>query len=218
MYKRERWLASDKGETEVKGEEGCESANIGDANFTAFNMQEELEEGHFDTDGYFIWKNDMGVRDNWLENIDWEKVKSISKTITVLEEDDDSYVEQFQEIQIYKQIITYLDPNETISQALRRWGTRNRNLSSIERLTLKKTRTLDPNTEVTKLTELANKILNETGNMDIYQETYEMINRKIEASESKQLKSAKEPCLDMYADDFDKKEAENLKKNSNMEI
>lgn len=33
-------------------------------------------------------------------------------------------------------------------------------------------------TDFLKLTELANKII-ETGNMDVYQETYEMINLKV---------------------------------------
>lgn len=45
--------------------------------FTAFNMKEELEEGHFDTEGHYIWKKDNDIRDNWLDNIDWLKVCSI---------------------------------------------------------------------------------------------------------------------------------------------
>lgn len=42
--------------------------------FTPFNMNEELEEGHFDKDGMYHWKKEKLIRDNWLENIDWIKV------------------------------------------------------------------------------------------------------------------------------------------------
>jgi hypothetical protein len=37
-------------------------------------MKEELEEGHFDTDGNYHWKKEGQIKDNWLENIDWIKV------------------------------------------------------------------------------------------------------------------------------------------------
>lgn len=42
--------------------------------FTAFNMKEELEEGHFDKNGHYLWKKEKQIRDNWLDNIDWVKV------------------------------------------------------------------------------------------------------------------------------------------------
>lgn len=201
-------------DNDIEGEEEGESANIGDERFTAFNMQEELEEGHFDRDGHFIWKNDKEVRDNWLDNIDWQKIKQAPDSTVekgLGDESDDSDFEPFQEVQVYKEIISYLKPNETINKALTRWGAKNKNLSSLERLKRKKMGTLDSNTEVTKLTELADKILTETGNMDIYQETYEVIKLKIEKHENKKLKiSIKEANLDMYADDFDAKEKEKL--------
>uniref|UniRef100_A0A1Y1M1L0 GYF domain-containing protein n=1 Tax=Photinus pyralis TaxID=7054 RepID=A0A1Y1M1L0_PHOPY len=201
-------------DNDIEGEEEGESGNIGDEKFTAFNMQEELEEGHFDKDGHFIWKNDKEVRDNWLDNIDWQKIKSLPKGSVekgLGDESDDSDFEPFQEVEIYKEIIQYMKPKETINKALMRWGAKNKNLSSLERLKRKKTGTLDSNTEVTKLTELADKILSEAGNMDIYQETYEVIKSKIDSFESKKLKtSAKEANLDMYADDFDEKETKKL--------
>lgn len=42
--------------------------------FTAFNMKEELEEGHFDKEGHYLWKKEKQIRDNWLDNIDWVQV------------------------------------------------------------------------------------------------------------------------------------------------
>lgn len=52
--------------------------NIG---FTAFNMKEELEEGHFDKDGHYLWKKEKQIRDNWLDNIDWIQVSKIDTNI-----------------------------------------------------------------------------------------------------------------------------------------
>lgn len=46
--------------------------------FTAFNMKEELEEGHFDKQGHYLWNKEKEIRDNWLDNIDWMQVCKIS--------------------------------------------------------------------------------------------------------------------------------------------
>lgn len=52
-------------------------------------------------------------------------------------------------------------------------------MSSVERLKRRKAGTLNVNKDVEKVTELANKILTEKGNMDVYQETYEQITQKV---------------------------------------
>lgn len=59
---------------------------------------------------------------------------------------------------------------------------------------------------VTRVTELANQILTKLGNMDIYQETYEKISSIVAKHQSKNENAD----LDMYADDFDQKEKQNL--------
>lgn len=38
---------------------------------TPFNLQEEMEEGHFDADGNYFLNQDAQIRDSWLDNIDW---------------------------------------------------------------------------------------------------------------------------------------------------
>lgn len=55
-------------------EDGVADAE-GDIQFTGFNMKEEMEEGHFDKDGMYHWNKDKEIRDNWLDNIDWVKVR-----------------------------------------------------------------------------------------------------------------------------------------------
>jgi len=57
----------------VGQEEGAAGFD-GEVRITPFNMKEELEEGHFDTEGNYHWSKEGKIRDNWLENIDWVKV------------------------------------------------------------------------------------------------------------------------------------------------
>ncbi|KAI5097092.1 CD2 antigen cytoplasmic tail-binding protein 2, partial [Silurus meridionalis] len=42
---------------------------------TPFNLKEEMEEGHFDSEGNYFIKKEEDIRDNWLDNIDWVKIK-----------------------------------------------------------------------------------------------------------------------------------------------
>ena len=55
--------------------DGQENATVefdGDIKITAFNMEEEMQDGHFDKEGTFIFKKDKAlVKDSWLDNIDW---------------------------------------------------------------------------------------------------------------------------------------------------
>lgn len=53
---------------------GIEENNVQTEGFTAFNLNEELQEGRFDKDGHYVWKKEKEIRDNWLDNIDWVKV------------------------------------------------------------------------------------------------------------------------------------------------
>nr|XP_022908425.1 CD2 antigen cytoplasmic tail-binding protein 2 homolog [Onthophagus taurus] len=204
-------------ENEIEGEEDGTITEDGEQRMTAFNMQEEMELGHFDKDGHFIWKNEKEVRDNWLDNIDWQQIKrnaniesSEPKGLGEESDSENEENEHFDEIKTYKLILTYLKPTETISKALRRLGGPTEKLSSIERLKRKKAGTLNTNKEVTELTELSNKILNNLGNMDVYQETYEFISGKIQKYEKKNKSKKNEPELDMYSDNFDDKEKEKL--------
>lgn len=201
-------------EDDIEGEEDGMSRQEGDTKMTAFNMQEEMELGHFDKQGHFIWNNEKEIRDNWLDNIEWEKVQP--KNYNLIEgedtkglgdESDSEPEEEINEIETYKKIITYLKPKESINKALRRLGGNHSKLSSVERLKLKKAGLLNTNKDVTDLTELANKLLTKTGNMDIYQETYENIQSIISNHENK----SKPAELDMYADDFEISEKNKLK-------
>lgn len=44
---------------------------------TPFNMKDEMDDGHFDSEGTFIFKKDkQEIKDAWLDNIDWNMVCS----------------------------------------------------------------------------------------------------------------------------------------------
>ncbi|KAJ8952945.1 hypothetical protein NQ318_006562 [Aromia moschata] len=201
---------------DIEGEEEGIPRQEGEQKMTAFNMNEEMEEGHFDKQGHFIWSNEKEIRDNWLDNIDWQKIQTSSESKHKyninegdLGEESNSESEtddNFDEIETYKIMLEYMKPGESVNKALKRLAGDDIKLSSVERLRRKKAGTLNTNEGVIKLTELANQILTNMGNMDVYQETYEQIKANIDGKEKKNKSAMKEAELDMYSDDFDTKE------------
>lgn len=105
-------------------------------------------------------------------------------------------------------MLSYMNEGETVSSALLRLGKNRVKMSSVERLKLKKQGIADTNGEkITKLTELANEILTMTGNMDIYQATYESIKKNVNNIPSTSKKCAPaDSIFDMYSDDFNERE------------
>uniref|UniRef100_A0A0K8TMK0 Putative cd2 antigen cytoplasmic tail-binding protein 2 n=1 Tax=Tabanus bromius TaxID=304241 RepID=A0A0K8TMK0_TABBR len=216
-------------ENDIEGEEEGISGVEGEVKFTPFNMKEELEEGHFDREGHFQWDKTKEIRDNWLDNIDWVKVSSdkdyMNRTNRGLaESDSEEESKKFSEIETYKKILELLKPGETIKKALQRLGKATAKLSSSERWKRKKLGIVDPNAElINKLTEMANDILTNMGNMDVYEESFEVIKKKVDRSASKMGKvssvtvgsGSKDNELDMYSDDFDTKEKEKLDSGKN---
>lgn len=105
------------------------------------------------------------------------QIKDMSKEKKTDENVDDN--SEFDITAAYKEIISMMEPKETISKTLRRLGG-NKRLSTAERWKLKKAGlSIDggSSSKVTRLTELANQILTANGNMDVYQETYEQISQ-----------------------------------------
>ena len=223
-------------EDDFEGVEDGPTAAETNVGFTAFNMKEELEEGHFDKDGHYLWNKEKEIRDNWLDNIDWMQIKpssaaSVKKDTESSEKhgladsdsdsdsDEDGPDIMFDPTQLYKQILEYLKPGETVSKALCRLGRGKKRLTTAERWKKKKEKKEVEDDEnsinITKLTELANELLTRTGNMDIYQESYEQIKKKVEVGEKRAHPSKQEAELDMYADDFDEKEKAKLDESEN---
>ncbi|KAL1453827.1 hypothetical protein WDU94_010138 [Cyamophila willieti] len=213
-------------EDDIEGQEEGAVGHEGDIQLTPFNMKEELEEGHFDTDGMYHWNKEKLVKDHWLDNINWVKIKETKPEEDVDKEDDLKSAEfmkpLFDDLEAYKKLLTLMKPKETVAKALRRLGG-NKTMSASERWKKKKAEresgstSEEPSDEtinVNAMTELANNILTHTGNMDIYQETFEQIESRIKQqvqSKATTVGKAKgDDLLDMYADDFDEKEKKKL--------
>jgi len=64
-------LASD----DVEGQEGATIDCDEGIPITPFNLSEEMQEGHFDSEGNYFIKKDELIKDNWLDNIDWVKIR-----------------------------------------------------------------------------------------------------------------------------------------------
>lgn len=60
---------------DVEGQEAATLPSEGGVRITPFNLQEEMEEGHFDADGNYFLNRDAQIRDSWLDNIDWVKIR-----------------------------------------------------------------------------------------------------------------------------------------------
>lgn len=122
-------------EDEIEGAEEGATGIDDEQRYTAFNMKEEMEEGHFDADGHFLWKKEKLIQDNWLDSIDWQKIhkpKDGDKKVKDKEEkglgdesDSDSNDEDApkeDELALYGKILGYLKPKETVAKALKRLG------------------------------------------------------------------------------------------------
>lgn len=105
-----------------------------------------------------------------------------------------------------------MKPSESINRTLQRLNKSKVKLTTAQRWKMKKEGIIDESSEtITKLTGIVNEILTKTGNMNVYELTYEQIQHKIKEMEDK-LKAgpSKTADLDMYADDFDEKEKTQL--------
>ncbi|KAM3715996.1 CD2 antigen cytoplasmic tail-binding protein [Dirofilaria immitis] len=111
----------------IDGQEETSLEYEGNTKIMAFNMKEDLEEGHFDTDGNFIFdKKETEVKDAWLDNIDWANVKANAGNQWHQKNEEDSSVTKHlgnSELKnTYEKIASMLKSNETIERALSRLG------------------------------------------------------------------------------------------------
>uniref|UniRef100_UPI00398E86A1 CD2 antigen cytoplasmic tail-binding protein 2 n=1 Tax=Pristiophorus japonicus TaxID=55135 RepID=UPI00398E86A1 len=102
--------------------EGQESATIDydeGIKITPFNLEEEMEEGHFDSEGNYFLKKEGVIRDNWLDNIDWVRIKERPPQRGPESESADPPTDIRTLLQ---NILEMLRPGETVAMAIRRLG------------------------------------------------------------------------------------------------
>lgn len=184
---------------DLEGQEEHTIDRDGEIRITPFNMKDELEEGHFDKEGTFIFKKNDEIKDHWLDNIDWVKIKERKEPMN--EDSSDSDAEPINYLEIHQEMLLLMQPKESILKAIKRLGGNSKPPSSRWNKKLQKEEESETDKEnrekLVRLTALADKLLG-TGDMDIYQQTYEKLSFLVKS----RLKNDEE-AADMFGDDFD---------------
>ncbi|CAH8533839.1 unnamed protein product [Heterobilharzia americana] len=181
-------------EADIDGQEASTLEYDDEVKITPFNMKEELEEdGHFDSTGNFIFKKQVDARDNWLEDINWLEVKknqdkNVLKDTSISDEPDGKVLSKEEKLAMYQELLSYLKPSETVLRSIKRMGAcsdSKKSASASQRWLQKrkpKTETQHGNPEgLIRVTELADQLV-QAGDFDVYQKTYEEINKLIECT------------------------------------
>ncbi|KAL4002478.1 hypothetical protein ACH3XW_3620 [Acanthocheilonema viteae] len=190
----------------IDGQEEAGQEYEGNTKIMAFNMKEDLEEGHFDADGNFIFdKKETEIKDAWLDNIDWANVKADAGDQWHQKNEEDSSTTKnlgdSEHKSIYEKIASMLKPNETIERALTRLG-KEKGLSAAEerrkRWAAKKAGKEyvdEKNFAVKELTGLTDSLVS-NGEMEAYQYTLEKVQYMIQELQSKAV-----DVLDIFSDE-----------------
>ncbi|KAJ9162696.1 hypothetical protein P3X46_022452 [Hevea brasiliensis] len=144
-----------------------------------FNLDQEREEGYFDVDGNFVeYVNENEHKDAWLDSVEVDpRFAGKSSMVTTIEDDNknDSSELSSEDIGIIKRrIANFLEPGETVLQALRRLkgGSNKRK----EKMSAETQLLFD------QLTEDANKLLDH-GEYNVYHDKQEVFDREAEGYE-----------------------------------
>lgn len=206
----------DMGELDIRQIRAQEAAEVDEEDgikFTAFNLEEEMEDGHFDKAGNFIFKKNTDIKDNWLEDIDWSSIKKQANNSAKMAYNSDSESssegEPIDRTVIYEKIVPLLQPGESVKQGIRRYGgcvgankSKNRNKAKKEEVSA------EDKEKMGLLCDYANELVND-GEMDIYQFTYEKLNYLIKTANKKSnyasiVSGDKDGGeFDMFSDTFD---------------
>ncbi|CAH1254131.1 CD2BP2 [Branchiostoma lanceolatum] len=233
----------DKGRLSDEDIEGQEDDTImfdGDIRVTPFNLKEEMEEGHFDKHGHFVADKEEEIRDNWLDNIDWVKIKKAEDLKKEREargvQDMQDETEERSETEVLRETLQYMKPGETVAKALRRLGG-GKKVSSNRKWQTKKAKVDDSKegekkegeeegekkepteedkakTDMLRLTECADYFV-QRGNYEFYQSTYERINYQLKGPTMPGMASGSskndDDILDMFGESLDKEKGDSAK-------
>ncbi|KAL3070927.1 hypothetical protein niasHS_017052 [Heterodera schachtii] len=196
----------------VEGQEESTLEYEGHVKIMPFNMKDDLEEGHFDANGTFIFdKKQSVIKDAWLDNIEWDNVKNAAgKHWGKLEDEDDKKADDEKEVEpkeVYQRLIELLNERETIGAALKRLNNEKKSNAAEERKrrwAAKKSGANVQEDEKTKqiaeLTSLADSLISQ-GNMEAYQLDQTSINALLDDLQAKnKIPGAKEATLDMFSE------------------
>ncbi len=175
--KRVEKMAEDDVEGVLRHQEDRTIDRDGDIQITPFNLKDEEEEGHFDRDGTFMWNKKKGkedeATDNWLEGVDWGKVRERSQEEVARREAEDEKEDEaeaaYDEVATYRAVLELMKPKESVAKAIQRLGGGKK--TTAQKLKEKKRQKEGKETEeekrnrenMTKLTGMADSILSRSG-------------------------------------------------------
>ena len=104
---------------------------------TPFNLDEEMEEGRFDSEGNYYTFREEEVTDNWLTDIDWSNVDEQGEMLSERKKGDwrkflltkeklkdhsqsETDIAILTKSECLSRIVCLLKPRETVAQALKR--------------------------------------------------------------------------------------------------
>lgn len=190
----ENYNIMDSGDFE--GQEEGEIRREQNVTITPFNMNDELEEGHIDKDGMYIFKKQVDqVTDHWLDNIDSVELKEPVKNREEVPKSDSM---KLSTNDCYRKMIELVLPGETVKKAIQRLGVKGKKSTGVknkpsqseeERLAHEKERE-----KMLELISVADQVL-DAGDMDIYERTFEQLNFRL-----KQAKDLSNSTDDMFAE------------------
>nr|XP_058892230.1 CD2 antigen cytoplasmic tail-binding protein 2 isoform X1 [Kogia breviceps]XP_058892231.1 CD2 antigen cytoplasmic tail-binding protein 2 isoform X1 [Kogia breviceps]XP_058892233.1 CD2 antigen cytoplasmic tail-binding protein 2 isoform X1 [Kogia breviceps]XP_058892234.1 CD2 antigen cytoplasmic tail-binding protein 2 isoform X1 [Kogia breviceps]XP_058892235.1 CD2 antigen cytoplasmic tail-binding protein 2 isoform X1 [Kogia breviceps] len=193
---------------DVEGQEAATLPSEGGVRITPFNLQEEMEEGHFDADGNYFLNREAQIRDSWLDNIDWVKIRERPPNQRPLSdsEDEDSLGQTPMSAQaLLEGLLELMLPRETVAGALRRLGARGGGKGGSKG----PGRPSSPQ-RLDRLSGLADQMV-ARGNLGVYQETRERLAMRLKGLGC-QTQGPRDPTappsLDMFAEEVAERELE----------
>ncbi|CAD5125157.1 DgyrCDS13400 [Dimorphilus gyrociliatus] len=210
-------------EDDIEGQESDpETGFDGETKLTPFNMKEELEEGHFDKQGTYIFEKDKEeVKDAWMDNIDWVRVKEREKnTMEEEDNDEDDSDNELDKRKIFTGMLKIMKPGENVLQALKRLGGNSLNSASARWSKKKPKKTTEESTAnkeaLLELTGYADEMLTD-GETEIYQYTFEKLTHCVKSLEEKMidkpLPDPQKPVdedLDIFGDEMSNNESKSI--------
>ncbi|PNI12238.1 CD2BP2 isoform 3 [Pan troglodytes] len=192
---------------DVEGQEAATLPSEGGVRITPFNLQEEMEEGHFDADGNYFLNRDAQIRDSWLDNIDWVKIRERppgQRQASDSEEEDSLGQTSMSAQALLEGLLELLLPRETVAGALRRLGARGGGKGSKGPGQPSSPQRLD------RLSGLADQMV-ARGNLGVYQETRERLAMRLKGLGCQTVgphNPTPLPSLDMFAEEVAEEELE----------
>lgn len=193
---------------DVEGQEAATLPSEGGVRITPFNLQEEMEEGHFDADGNYFLNQDAQIRDSWLDNIDWVKIKERppdKHQASDSEGEDNTGQTPMSAQALLEGLLELLLPRETVAGALRRLGARGGGKGGS-----KGTGRPSSPQRLDRLSGLADQMV-ARGNLGVYQETRERLAMRLKGLGCRTQGSqdpTPPPSLDMFAEEVTEGELE----------